>query len=52
MAVVTAAAASLAHYGFVLARADRHRVERMTAYGFHCGILIGVSLFILDRLFN
>jgi hypothetical protein len=47
-AVVTAAAASFARYAIVLTHADRRRVERMTAYGFHFGILIAAILFILD----
>lgn len=49
MAVVTAAAASVARYGTILTSADRRRVERMTAYGFHLGILAAVVLFALDQ---
>ncbi len=48
LAVVTAAAASFARYVIVLTNADRRRVERMTAYGFHLGILSAAILFILD----
>lgn len=49
VAVVTAAAASLAHYAVVLTNANRRRVELMTAYGFHLGILAAAILFILDQ---
>jgi hypothetical protein len=49
MAVVTAVAASLARDTTVLTRADRRRVERMTAYGFHLGILGATVLFALDQ---
>jgi hypothetical protein len=49
MAVVTAAAASVVRYVVVLGSADRRRVERMTAYGFHLGIVAAVVLFILDQ---
>lgn len=48
MAVVTAAGASGARYAVVLTNADRRRVERMTAYGFHLGVLAAAILFILD----
>jgi hypothetical protein len=48
MAVMTAAGASAARYAVVLTNADRRRVERMTAYGFHLGILAAAILFILD----
>lgn len=51
-AVVTAAAASLAHYVIVLTDADRRRVERMTAYGFHLGILAAIILLVLDHVFD
>jgi hypothetical protein len=50
MAVVTAAAASVARYGIALTNADRRRVERMTAYGFHLGIFAAVVLFVLDQV--
>jgi hypothetical protein len=50
MAVVTAAAASVARYGIVLTNANRRRVERMTAYGFHLGIFAGAVLFVLDQV--
>ena len=50
MAVVTAAAASVARYGIVLTNADRRRVERMTAYGFHLGIFAAAVLFVLDQV--
>jgi hypothetical protein len=50
MAVVTAAGASVARYGAVLTDADRRRVDRSTAYGFHLGILLGLGLFALDHL--
>ena len=50
MAVVTAAAASVARYGIVLTNADRRRVERMTAYGFHLGIVAAAILFVLDQV--
>jgi orotate phosphoribosyltransferase len=48
MAIVTAAGASVVRYAVILTNADRHRVERMTAYGFHFGILVAAILFILD----
>lgn len=48
MAVVTAAGASVLRYAIVLMDPGRRRVERMTAYGFHLGIVIGIILFILD----
>jgi hypothetical protein len=49
-AVVTAASASLVHYVTVLVDADRRRVERMTAYGFHLGIFAAAVLFALDQV--
>jgi len=49
---VTAASASLVHYATILATADRRRVERMTAYGFHLGILAAAVLFILDQVLS
>lgn len=49
MAVVTAAAASTARYVVVLCGADRCRLERATAYGFHFGIFAAVSLFAIDQ---
>jgi hypothetical protein len=52
MAVVTAAAASVARYGIVLTNADRRRVERMTAYGFHLGIFGAAVLFALDQVLS
>lgn len=48
-AVVTAVSASLVHYATILATADRRRVERMTAYGFHLGILAAAVLFAIDQ---
>jgi hypothetical protein len=51
-AVVTAASASLVHYATTLATADRRRVERMTAYGFHLGILATAVLFVLDQVLS
>jgi len=52
MAVITAASASLARYGIVLTGASRRRVERSTAVGFHMGILLGLGLFVLDRILS
>lgn len=51
-AVVTAVSASLVHYVTILATADRRRVDRMTAYGFHLGILATAVLFVLDQVFS
>lgn len=51
-AVVTAVSASLAHYATILATADRRRVDRMTAYGFHLGIFATAALFVLDHVFS
>jgi hypothetical protein len=51
-AVVTAVSASLVHYATILATADRRRVERMTAYGFHLGILATAVLFGLDQVLS
>jgi hypothetical protein len=51
-AVVTAASASLVHYVTVLVTADRRRVERMTAYGFHMGLIVAAVLFVLDQVFG
>lgn len=51
-AVVTAALASLVHYATVLVTADRRRVERMTAYGFHMGLIVAAVLFVLDQVFG
>lgn len=48
MAVLTAAGASMVRYAVVLTGADRRRVERMTAYGFHLGIVGAAILFILE----
>jgi hypothetical protein len=50
MAVITAAAASVARYAIVLTNADRRQVERMTAYGFHLGIVAAIILFVLDQV--
>jgi hypothetical protein len=49
IAVVTAAGASVARYGIILTDADRRRIERSTAYGFHFGILLALGLFVLDQ---
>lgn len=48
---------SIVFFGGIVARnavtltnADRRRVDRSTALGFHFGILIGFGLFVLDRM--
>jgi hypothetical protein len=48
-AAVTVAAASVARYSIVLTDASRPRVERVTAYGFHVGLLAALVLFIIDQ---
>lgn len=48
-AVVTATAAGMARYVVVLTEADRRRVERATAYGFHLGMLASAALFAIDQ---
>jgi len=42
----------LAHYAIVLIETDRRRVERVTAYGFHIGIVAAIVLFVLDHAFG
>jgi hypothetical protein len=49
-AVVTAALTGTARYAAVLAGADRHRLERATAYGFFLGTPVTIFLFALDRI--
>jgi hypothetical protein len=36
----------------VLTEADRRRVERMTAYGFHLGVLATIVLLVLNHAFG